>query len=112
MHGIDNPQVVEARHAMNTWKRDNIPMAGAAYRQLITAFYKENRLMAGTLALCGAGADLGRLTANVLNVIAERERPRPPSGPPGSRKASGGTGTCTLPPPRSPTRTLRQHSTR
>jgi len=50
---LDNPKVVEAWHAMNTWVRDIIPMAGAAYSQLITEFYKENRLMAGTLLLRG-----------------------------------------------------------
>ena len=31
---LDNPQVVEAWHAMNTWVTDNIPLAGGAFRQL------------------------------------------------------------------------------
>jgi polyhydroxyalkanoate synthase len=75
---IDNPKVVEAWHAMNTWVRDIIPMAGGAYRQLINEFYKENRLMAGTLSLRGERVDLGRLTANVLNVIAEADHITPP----------------------------------
>jgi polyhydroxyalkanoate synthase len=75
---LDNPKVVESWHAMNTWVRDNIPMAGAAYRQLINDFYRENRLMAGTLALRGERVDLGRLTANVLNVIAEADHITPP----------------------------------
>jgi polyhydroxyalkanoate synthase len=75
---LDNPKVVESWHAMNTWVRDNIPMAGAAYRQLITEFYKENRLMAGTLALRGECVDLGRIKASVLNVIAEADHITPP----------------------------------
>src|SRR5579864_6002574 len=50
---IGNPKVVESWHAMNTWVRDIIPMAGAVYRQLITEFYKENRLVLGTLMLRG-----------------------------------------------------------
>jgi polyhydroxyalkanoate synthase len=75
---LDDPRVVESWHAMNTWVRDNIPMAGAAYRQLITDFYKENRLMAGTLVLRGEPVDLKRLTANVLNVIAEADHITPP----------------------------------
>jgi polyhydroxyalkanoate synthase len=75
---INNPKVVESWHAMNTWVRDNIPMAGAAYRQLITEFYKENRLMAGTLTLRGRRVELGKLTANVLNVIAEGDHITPP----------------------------------
>ncbi len=75
---IDNPKVVESWHAMNTWVRDIIPMAGGAYRQLITEFYKENRLMEGTLSLRGERVDLGRLKANVLNVIAEGDHITPP----------------------------------
>jgi polyhydroxyalkanoate synthase len=75
---LDNPKVVEAWHAMNTWVRDIIPMAGGAYRQLINEFYKENRLMNGTLALRGERVDLGRLRANLLNVIAEADHITPP----------------------------------
>jgi polyhydroxyalkanoate synthase len=75
---IDNPKVVEAWHAMNTWVRDIIPMTGGAYRQLINEFYKENRLMQGTLSLRGERVDLGRLRAKVLNVIAENDHITPP----------------------------------
>src|SRR5262249_3534170 len=45
---IQNPKVVEAWHAMNTWVRDLVPMAGAAYREIIQQFYRENRLVNGT----------------------------------------------------------------
>src|SRR5919199_3304819 len=75
---IENPRVVEAWHAMNTWVRDIIPMAGGAYRQLINQFYKENRLMEGTLSLRGERVDLKKLTARVLNVIAEADHITPP----------------------------------
>jgi polyhydroxyalkanoate synthase len=75
---IDNPKVVESWHAMNTWVRDIIPMAGAAYRQLINEFYKENRLMEGTLVIRGERVDLARLKAKVLNVIAETDHITPP----------------------------------
>jgi polyhydroxyalkanoate synthase len=75
---IDNPKVVEAWHAMNTWVRDIIPMSGAAYCQLINDFYKENRLMAGTLVIRGERVDLGKLKAKVLNVIADTDHITPP----------------------------------
>ncbi len=74
---LDNPKVVEAWHAMNTWVRDIIPMAGGAYRQLINEFFKENRLMEGKLVLRGERVDLSRLRANVLNVIAEADHITP-----------------------------------
>ena len=75
---IDDPRVVEAWHAMNTWVRDTIPMAGAVYRQLINEFYKENRLKKGTLEIRGERVDLKKLTASVLNVIAEADHITPP----------------------------------
>jgi len=75
---IDNPKVVESWHAMNTWVRDIIPMTGGAYRQLINEFYKENRLIEGTLVLRGERVDLSKLKANVLNVIAEMDHITPP----------------------------------
>lgn len=75
---IENPHSIEAWHAMNSWVRDIIPMAGAAYQQLINDFYKENRLMEGTLMMRGERVDLSRLTANVLNVIAESDHITPP----------------------------------
>lgn len=75
---LDNPRVVESWHAMNTWVRDTIPMAGGAYRQLINDFYKENRLMEGTLRIRGEKVELARLKANLLNVIAESDHITPP----------------------------------
>jgi len=75
---IEDPKVVEAWHAMNTWVRDIIDMTGGAYRQLINEFYKENRLKEGTLVLRGERVDLKKLTADVLNVIAEADHITPP----------------------------------
>jgi polyhydroxyalkanoate synthase len=75
---IDDPKVVTSWHAMNTWVRDTVPMAGEAYRQLIHEFYRKNRLKEGTLMLRGERVDLKNLTANVLNVIAESDHITPP----------------------------------
>lgn len=75
---LDDPARVDAWHSMNTWVRDIIPMSGAAYEQLINEFYKENRLMDGTLFLRGEFVDLGRIRANLLNVIAEADHITPP----------------------------------
>lgn len=75
---IDDPATVDSWHAMNTWVRDIIPMAGGAYQQLINDFYKENRLMNGTLTLRGERVTLSQLKANLLNVIAEADHITPP----------------------------------
>jgi polyhydroxyalkanoate synthase len=75
---LDDKARVEAWHAMNTWVRDIIPMSGAAYRQLINDFYKQDRLMEGTLVIGGEAVSLARLRANLLNVIAEADHITPP----------------------------------
>jgi polyhydroxyalkanoate synthase subunit PhaC len=75
---LDNPRVVESWHAMNTWVTDNIPMAGAAYRQLIVELYRNNRLMKNELMVRGERVDLGRIRANLLTVIAEGDHITPP----------------------------------
>jgi polyhydroxyalkanoate synthase subunit PhaC len=75
---LDDPRVVEAWHAMNTWVTDNIPMAGAAYRQLIVELYRNNRLIKNELMVRGERVDLGRIRANLLTVIAGGDHITPP----------------------------------
>src|SRR5664279_6165582 len=50
---LDNPQVVESWHSMNTWVTDNIPLAGGAFRQLVVDLYRNDRLMKGELMIRG-----------------------------------------------------------
>ncbi|MFL5418761.1 MAG: alpha/beta fold hydrolase [Myxococcales bacterium] len=78
LDNLHDRRVVESWHAMNTWVNDGIPMAARTYRQLVVEMYRENRLMNGTLALRGEKVDLGRLRANLLNVIAEDDHITPP----------------------------------
>jgi polyhydroxyalkanoate synthase len=78
LDNLDNPKVVESWHAMNTWVSDGIPMAGATFRQLIVEFYRENRLINGTLFLRGEKVELARLGASLLDVIAEDDHITPP----------------------------------
>ena len=75
---LDDPRVVEAWHAMNTWVTDIFPMAGGAYRQLIVDLYRNDRLMKGELKIRGEIVDLKRLRANLLTVIAEGDHITPP----------------------------------
>lgn len=75
---LDNPRVVEAWQAMHTWVTDNIPMAGAAYRQLITDFYRHNLLIQNRLRIRNQIVNLGRIRASLLTVIAEGDHITPP----------------------------------
>jgi len=75
---LDDPKIVDSWHAMNTWITDLIPMAGAAYRQLIVDLYRNNRLMNNEMIVRGEKVDLRRLRANLLTVIAEGDHLTPP----------------------------------
>ena len=75
---LDNPRAVEAWHAMNTWVTDNIPMAGAAYRQLIVELYRKNALMQNQLRIKDELVDVSNIRANLLTVIATGDHITPP----------------------------------
>ncbi|MFZ0685104.1 MAG: alpha/beta fold hydrolase [Terriglobales bacterium] len=75
---IDNPHVIEAWQAMNTWVTDNIPLSGGVFRQLIVDLYRNDRLMRGEWIIRGERVDLSRIRANLLTVIAEGDHITPP----------------------------------
>jgi len=70
---LDNPAVVEAWLAMNTWVTDNVDFPGAAFRQWVVEFFRENRLMENKLMMEGRVVDLANIKANLLNVIADKD---------------------------------------
>jgi len=74
---LDDPRIVEAWHAMNTWVTDNVPLAGGAFRQLIVDLYRHDKLMRGELVIRGERVDLSRIRANLLTVIAEADHITP-----------------------------------
>jgi polyhydroxyalkanoate synthase len=75
---LDNPHVVEAWKAMNTWVTDNVPLAGGAFRQLVVDLFRNDRLMRGEWVLRGERVDLSKLRANLLTVIADGDHITPP----------------------------------
>jgi polyhydroxyalkanoate synthase len=75
---LDDPRIVEAWHAMNTWVTDNIPMAGGAYRQLIVDLYRNNRLIKNELQIRNQIVNLRCIRASLLTVIAETDHITPP----------------------------------
>jgi polyhydroxyalkanoate synthase len=77
LDNLHDSRVVDSWHAMNTWVSDGIPLAGRTYRQLVVDLYRQNKLMNGTLSLRGEKVDLGQLSANLLNVIAEDDHITP-----------------------------------
>jgi polyhydroxyalkanoate synthase len=75
---LTDPRVVDSWHAMNTWVNDLVPMAGGAYRQLITELYRHNKLVKGEMTLRGERVDLGDIRAALLDIIATEDHITPP----------------------------------
>lgn len=75
---LDNPRVVEAWQALNTWVTDRIPMAGAAYRQMIVDLYRHNDLINDRMRIGHETVDLSRIHANLLSLIADDDHITPP----------------------------------
>jgi len=75
---LDKPAAVQAWQAMNTWVQDNIPMAGGAFRQLVTDLYRHDRLIKGEWYLRGERVDPAKIKANLLTIIAEADHITPP----------------------------------
>ena len=67
-----------ARAAIERWASDWIPFPGQAARDWITWFYRENRLLEGTLTLRGLIAQLGAIEAPLLAVSASSDEITPP----------------------------------
>jgi polyhydroxyalkanoate synthase len=96
LDNLDDAKIIEAWQAMNTWVTDDVPFAGAAYRQLIVEFYRENRLMAGTLKMRGEIVDVAKIKANLLNIIAEQDHIVPPCQSRGFLEQTGSADTREL----------------
>ncbi len=70
---LDDPAIVESWQAMNTWVNDNVSFPGAAFRQWVVEFFRENRLMEDTLVMGGQKILLKNIKASFLNVVADRD---------------------------------------
>jgi polyhydroxyalkanoate synthase len=75
---------------MERWIHDSPDQAGAAFREFMRDFFRENRLVRGGLAIGGRPVDPRRIACPVLNVYALRDHLVPPSA---SKPLAGLTGS-------------------
>lgn len=67
----DNEDFVESWVLMQKWLNDGIPFPGEAYRQWISEFYQENKLINDELYIRGQKVELSKITANLLNIAGK-----------------------------------------
>ena len=73
LENLWNDEFVESFQAMAQWSRDHVPFPGAAFRQVVELFVRQNILMTGSMRLGGRRVDLAGARGNVLNAMAERD---------------------------------------
>jgi poly[(R)-3-hydroxyalkanoate] polymerase subunit PhaC len=68
---LDNKAFVEAWQAINRWIEDVIPFAGAAMRQFVIDYVRNNELVTGKHYVDGRLVDLSKVRAALLSVCAQ-----------------------------------------
>jgi polyhydroxyalkanoate synthase len=76
---LEDPVKLKNFLRMEKWIFDSPDQAGESFRQFINWFYKENRLVHGTLEIGGWKVDLARVTMPVFNVYATEDHLVPPA---------------------------------
>lgn len=76
---IDDPTALENFLRMEKWIFDSPDQPGEMFRQFMTWFVKENRLVRGTLELGGQRVDLKKVDMPVLNIYATQDHLVPPA---------------------------------
>jgi polyhydroxyalkanoate synthase len=78
MAGSPDRERVENFMRVEQWIFDSPDQAGAAFREFVTWFYQENRLMQNRLEISGRKVDLRTLNIPILNLIGKRDHLVPP----------------------------------
>ena len=68
---VDNKAFVQAWQAINRWIEDVIPFTGAAMRQFVVEYVRNNELVQGQHMVKGRRVDLSQIRASLLNVAAQ-----------------------------------------
>lgn len=70
---VENEEFVLNWKLMQKWLNDGVPFPGESYRQWISQFYQENKLINDELYIRGRKVELSKIKANLLNVVATRD---------------------------------------
>ena len=73
LENLWNDEFVRGFQAMAQWTRDQVPFAGAAFREVVELFVRRNALMDGALDVGGREIDFTRSGATVLNAMAAKD---------------------------------------
>jgi polyhydroxyalkanoate synthase len=78
------------------WIFDSPDQAGAAFREFVTWFYQENRLVGNRLEIAGRKVDLRALELPLLNLIGKKDHLVPPAASAALQRLVGSDDVTTL----------------
>jgi polyhydroxyalkanoate synthase subunit PhaC len=90
LDSVDNAQALANFMRMERWIFDSPDQPAEMFRQFMTWFYKQNRLIRGNLKIDGESVDLKRIKMPVFNLYATQDHLVPPLS---ARALDGLTGT-------------------
>ena len=70
---MESEKFLEDFFAMETWLNDNIPVAGAMFREFVKHCMQQNQLINGKLRVGGRTVNLADITCPVLNLTAQQD---------------------------------------
>ena len=73
----DQDEVVRSNLRMGKWETDNIPFPGGVFRQMVRDFLRGNRLVQGQWTIGEQVADLSRIRAPFLHLLAREDHITP-----------------------------------
>ena len=82
---MSDPRSVSSHFALERWLNDNIPVAGATFRQFVKQLYQQNQLVRGQFQVRGERIDLARITCPILLLTASNDHLVPPAATEGIR---------------------------
>ena len=86
---MTDARAMESHFALERWLNDNIPVAGATFREFVHNLYQRNELVRGELRLGPRRVDLRRITCPVLLLTAKNDHLVAPESTEGIRPHVG-----------------------
>jgi polyhydroxyalkanoate synthase len=94
---MDDPRSMESHFALERWLSDNIPVAGATFREFVAKLYQRNELVRGELRVGERRIDLHRVTCPVLLLTAKNDHLVAPESTEGIRPHLGARDVTSMP---------------
>jgi polyhydroxyalkanoate synthase len=94
---MTDPDKLSSTLALERWLNDNIPVAGATFRQFVENLYRRNELVRGQLQLGAQRIDLSLVTCPLLLLTASNDHLVAPASTEGIRPHVGSRDVTSMP---------------